>query len=282
MPNFIREYFRYVPSEKKIAYPLLSPDGKYISYMVPLGEELVGLDLSVYWDYQEIEYIPLDEPNKAIRITQHGGSWREAAWSPDSSRLAYQDYDDQGILQLYVYSIPDHTKMQLTRFTEPGLKPGPAWWSPQGNKIAFSLYAAYGSANDPFVLEGLWVVNVQDRQLRKMTWPKPAGWFWEFYWSIDEAQVLVDASASDRYEWFNVASGEMIRHMDNALDGQSLAWPFPITTDLNVIGFTANENQMYRMDVTNNWVEELPIPGELRTFEKYDISPFQGTSNCAP
>ena len=112
--------------------PVLSPTGQYVSYSVYSGE--------LYYDsaqYQDVEIVTLEHPDNPIRLTAHGGAWNGGgAWSPDGSLIAYTDYDEQGVSQVYTTRLEDLTQQLLTDFRTPGLRAGGLSWSPDGDRIA--------------------------------------------------------------------------------------------------------------------------------------------------
>ena len=112
--------------------PVLSPTGQYVSYSVYSGE--------LYYDsaqYQDVEIVTLEHPDNPIRLTAHGGAWSGGgAWSPDGSLIAYTDYDEQGVLQVFTTRLEDLTQQLLTDFRTPGFLAGGLSWSPDGDRIA--------------------------------------------------------------------------------------------------------------------------------------------------
>src|SRR4030043_1328484 len=124
------------PSYGRRAIDILSPDGYWISYKVGSGNvEQRGDDLEpIRYDYEDLETISIDGTKGPYRLSQRGGAWR-AAWSPDSTQIAYSDYDDQGNHQLFVISKDGSNRRQLTSFIDM-VEIRKIMWSPNGEKIA--------------------------------------------------------------------------------------------------------------------------------------------------
>ena len=138
----IEEYFvgGHRNETEWMAWPSLSPSKQWVAYVVWSGE--------FYYsgaEFQDIEVIPVNGGGVPIRLTQRGGSLGE--WCilvpPDGRYLAYSDYDDYGVNQLYYSTFDGTEKHQLTEFTEPGDRVGPVEWSQDGQTIAFGVYRNY-------------------------------------------------------------------------------------------------------------------------------------------
>ena len=67
------------------------------------------------------------------KLTQTGEAW-SPAWSPDGTRIAYDDHSD-GDLEIYVMDADGSDVIQLTDNTVPDATPA---WSPDGEWIAFA------------------------------------------------------------------------------------------------------------------------------------------------
>ena len=116
--------------------PTLSQTGKFIAYVVFSGE--------LYYDtaqHQDVELVSLDNIDHAIRLTTRGGAWKEGgAWSLDGTQIAYTDYDEKDVLQVYITQpINEMAKKQVSQFSKPGEKPaGPLIWSADGKHLVLT------------------------------------------------------------------------------------------------------------------------------------------------
>jgi hypothetical protein len=124
------------PSYARRAIDMLSPDGSWIAYKIGSGIlEQRGDDLEPFrYEFENVETIPTDGAEGPFQLSQRGGAWR-LSWSPDSLYLAYSDYDEHGIHQLYVTSRKGTDRKQLTFLANP-VEIMKILWSPDGNKIA--------------------------------------------------------------------------------------------------------------------------------------------------
>jgi WD40 repeat protein len=135
------------PSTGRRAIDALSPDETWIAYKIGSGSyEQRGDDLEpIRYEYENLETMSVDGTQGPYRLSQNGGAWR-AAWSPDSKQIAYSDYDEKGIHQLFIINKDGTNRRQVTSFTHPRMKGTsltyPAGeilkiiWSPNGEKIA--------------------------------------------------------------------------------------------------------------------------------------------------
>ncbi|MGA2194607.1 MAG: S41 family peptidase [Bryobacteraceae bacterium] len=111
-------------------WPSWSPDGAKIAYISdPSGEE-------------EIWVVPQDGSAPAEQLTTGGKAMRyRPEWSPDGKSIAFCDKDGK----LYVLTVADHKVKEIAHDTEGGIYD--FTWSPRGNFLAFSKYAANGFAS---------------------------------------------------------------------------------------------------------------------------------------
>ncbi len=119
----------------------LSPSGKWVAFIGYSGEQYYSGS-----EYQDVIVVNVGRPSKPVTLTLHSGGLGYA-WSPTETRIAYSDYDDSGVRQLYVMDLNHNVRSQLTRFTEhsasnsnnsaqPGNYIGKPVWSLDGSSIA--------------------------------------------------------------------------------------------------------------------------------------------------
>ena len=120
----------------RYAYYPLSPDDSWIAYLIGSGNiEERGDDLEPFrYEYQDLATMSVDGTAGPYRLSQRGGA-RRVAWSPDGQRLAFSDYDTEGIPQLFVATRDGSNRDQLTHLTQP-MEIGKILWSPDGERIA--------------------------------------------------------------------------------------------------------------------------------------------------
>jgi hypothetical protein len=94
----------------------LSPSGEWIAYrradQWQWGMDITGAEI------QDVVLLPVNDkvPQPIMNLTSRGGSHAPLAWSPDGQYLAYTDYDDAGLNQVFVYDLEKGKETQLTRF----------------------------------------------------------------------------------------------------------------------------------------------------------------------
>jgi WD40-like Beta Propeller Repeat len=141
------------PSYSRRAIDALSPDETWIAYKIGSGNvEERGDDLEpIRYEYENLETMSLDGTQGPYRLSQNGGAWR-AAWSPDSNQIAYSDYDDQGVHQLFVISRNGANRKQITSFIDPKVEIMKILWSPKGDKIAILVDQDGDESDDETIL----------------------------------------------------------------------------------------------------------------------------------
>lgn len=113
----------------------LSPEKEWLAYSVLAGDQ-------TFFDaeFVDIGTYRLDGSRASVLLSQRGGA-KKAAWSPDGQWLAFSDYDDQGVLQVY-RAAPDGTLIQqLTSHNEPLSSIGYLVWSPSSQRVAYAVKA---------------------------------------------------------------------------------------------------------------------------------------------
>jgi WD40 repeat protein len=238
--------------------PKISPLENYVTYVVFSGE--------LYYDsaeYQDIEIAPVNQPDKSIQITSHGGAWKEGGeWSPDGTQIAYTDYDDQGILQIYITQINTWNQITITAFTNPNSRPGPISWSPHEDRLAVMV-------EDQDQEREVWIVSIPQRKANRLN--LPAGLVTiadKIYWSDDGSKVLlfVGDYTNSNFEglyWFDVENNQIIHVLTvkqaaeiNPHAGSFYA-PFPLTLDLSEIAFKSNIYEWFSYDAKSGHLDPV-------------------------
>jgi len=238
--------------------PVLSPTGQYVSYSVFSGEQ--------YYDtaqYQDVEIVTLEHPDNPIRLTTHGGAWSGGgAWSPDGSFIAYTDYDEQGVLQVYTTRLEDLTQQLLTDFHTPGLRAGGLSWSPDGDRIAV-IFESQDNKQE------MWIVSVPAGRVYKLNTPEWVELFSNrMFWSEDGSRLLLmagnyfDSNQSGLY-WFDVEDNRLVHVLTQGdaseINAQTreIAYPFPMTTDLSIVAFFSEPMWWYAYNSVSGQIEPL-------------------------
>ncbi len=134
MGNMITELFSFNYDEDESLYKLApSPNLNAVAYTLGRG----------YLDYDKFEfqdiYIMLADSTEIVEITERGGGWR-GEWSNDGTMLAYSDYDEHGIQQLFVIDSSGNNRRQVSSFTNPGIDIRRIRWSEDNQQILFEFF----------------------------------------------------------------------------------------------------------------------------------------------
>ena len=112
---------------KTVATPRISPDGRFIAYVVS----------ETNWDdnsFQTQIWMAMTATGERYQLTHAKKSSSDPRWSPDSKRLAFLS-DRESTQQIYVISPAGGEATQLTRF-DGGVTGFD--WSPDGKRMVFT------------------------------------------------------------------------------------------------------------------------------------------------
>jgi hypothetical protein len=266
--------------------PSLSKTGKYIAYVVFSGE--------LYYDsaqYQDIEVIKIEDKQHPIRITSHGGAWKEGGvWSPDGMEIAYTDYDDHGILQVYITKIADEiSTMEITQFKDLGIKAGPISWSPSGDQLAVIL-------EDNEQKTSVWIVSTQSHSALKLDLPDGKYPIADkLYWSEDSSRLLLNIGNYIEKDdlaglyWFDIENNKLLHGLTPKSASKinpeidSFAYAFPLSTNLSRAIFYNSKGMWYLYDSVHQNIEYVSWLSNHEWGSHMDISLFSNDfSTCKP
>lgn len=258
----VMDVIHTIEREKNETAPELSPGANYVSVVIWSGE--MFRDSA---EYQDIAVYPVNEPNP-ILLSKHGGVWKYGGeWSPAGERIAYTDYDDNGILQLYVSSNENLShQTQLTHFEDTDLKPGPVSWSPDNDKIALVTYHEDGDLD-------FWILDLNGHKPVQIALPDSIyGIYDRIYWSSGVDTVVIEAESLDERAglyWINIDQAKISHVLDeykavsknSLIDSINLL--FPISTDASVVGFVDGGVNLYKYNTQNGIIEHyFDIPAD--------------------
>jgi hypothetical protein len=240
--------------------PVWSLSKRYISYVVYSGQQFYD-----FAQYQDVEVVQANQQEKAIRLTERGGAWKEGgAWSPKGDQIAYTDYDEQGILQVYLSDLTKNTRRGLTHFTNTNHKPGPIYWSPTGGEIAVFMGETQDSFNEA------WVIAVPAGTVSAI--PKPVGvtgFGGTLWWSETGDKILLTGGGGDPDSaglyWLDSKTFHVLHSLTDGRvkslneNTNSISQPFSLAADLSVIGFYNWRREFFTYRVFDQKVE--PIQG---------------------
>lgn len=242
-------------------YPLLSPDRKWVAYIVWSGE----LKPSGDTEFQDVEVIAVNERTRPFRLTKRGGAGGRI-WSPDSQYLAYSDYDEAGNSQLYLSRPDGSDRHQLTHFTTSEFIVDGIDWSPDGQRLSFDVVDLDDN------LQETWVIHSDGSDLRMLTLddgkPVPGS---GLLWSTDSRTLVVHAwgyESADGLYWFSLDTGK-VDHVfhDVKAPSKHIAFPFLIS-DVQTIGFLGGDYDFYSYNLADDtyklWLDKFTLFPEYK------------------
>lgn len=190
-----------------VAYgEILSASEEWIAYGV--GQGLQGYNS---WEYQDIETMHLID-RVVFRLSEHGGA-RVFAWAPDGLRIAFSDYDENNVQQIYISKRDGKEKKQLTQFNQQDGEVRLLRWSPDGTKLAFQQLT---ELDHP---ETLGMILVSE-SLPFITYTVVPPGVKNFWWDGDEVLVILtefDEVASEIGEgaivWLDTTTRQLVNSL---------------------------------------------------------------------
>ena len=230
-------------STNRYAYYPLSPDNSWIAYLIGSGNyEERGDDIEPFrFEYQDLETMSTDGTEGPYRLSFRGGV-RRVAWSPDGSHLAFNDYDAEGISQLFIISRDGSNRQQLTFNTQP-LEMGKILWSPDGERIALDVYQAGSIA-----LGSAFVINLVHGATH----------------TYENVRVRWWRDNDSLIAWHNTAQGNSSIIVFNATTGEVVPlgnlWCYQMNPFGNpaMVGCMTSDNQFWVYDSMTHTQEQFP------------------------
>jgi len=153
------EPMRITPGSRQATRPALSPDGQWLAFNS--------------WSKQEDLFIVRVDGSSLRELTHDAYQDRGPSWSPDSKRLAFFS-NRSGKYEIWTISVAGDDRQQITN--DPKHMVVSPVWSPDGSRLACSLYGVRSFLIDPGNPDaGETPINVQI----------PNGYFQAWSWSRD-------------------------------------------------------------------------------------------------
>jgi hypothetical protein len=213
----------------------ISSDKNYVLYPVGYGDYINEYP-DGYYELQDIEVIGIQESAKPLRISSNGGAFH-GEWAPIDPFVAYSDYDEVGIHQLFLYDVISNTHQKVTNFQKYSLIIDQIAWSSSGSLIAVE-----------YQIEGEYYLDIYNisTSSRRIFQIKNAGIQW---WLGEE--VLISSGNYNGIlgiHWWDVQKQEIIRSLSWESPYGDMRWPQPFG-DQNQIGFYNAKGEFYIYDV---------------------------------
>jgi hypothetical protein len=190
----------------------VAPNMKWLAYKETSDWE----GLYSIWDShsQDVFLILIDYKNQsdAIKVTKNSGAWHASiSWSPNGQYLAFTDFDDSGVQQLFIYDVVSDTTKQITRLQNLNLNTYvfDFLWGNDSKKLAFVSGQALNNENQFLpTTNALGLIQVDTEKL-----------IWIIAESEEVGIELIDIGLSgilffrtpdDKYNWFDINTNKVI------------------------------------------------------------------------
>jgi WD40 repeat protein len=221
----------------------LSSDENWLAFISGTGNQ----EYATY-EFQNLIVVSVQGEEYKIYQLTNSGLINGVSWKPDSSALAYNDVDNNGIQQVFISNPDGSERLQLTHFDKEGFVIKSLQWSPTGEKLAFLVSEKEGNTNS---------LTIVDTSLsNKVTSIGPIAGIKEYWWSPDDVVVAnilqtdPNKPAEDALSWYSAMTGEELGKLDSSdLPDVNFALPGPLMLS-NQLGFFSH-NKFYVCDISS-------------------------------
>lgn len=187
----VETLFTYLALQEKNLDPYglyfsLSPNEQWVWYWQVSGNPYNEMGPESNYEVQNIFTVSKEFREGPYSLTKNGGGWL-AVWSPIGEKIAYSDYDESGILQVFVSSVQGNDKTQITDFKYKipfetyGTDIRQINWSPDSNNLAITY------VSDESQESGLATVIIDPETGQLNYYQKDT----RFLWWVDAASFMV-------------------------------------------------------------------------------------------
>ena len=282
--NVVEQLADYTNENEHFKVFHLSPDRNWGANNVFLGT----------YEYESIEHRTLQilshsDPGLSVSLAPNEGAYA-FSWSPDGKWLAFTDYDEDHLLQVY-RATPDGQKIQQLTFhsEDPGIIEMIAW-SPDGQRIAYAastlLPHQFEQGNEGWI--GL--ISLDNLQTTRVM-PNQFAYTEELWWSQESDQIAFvgesvlpqdDPLYGSQIHWADGNSGVISKSLYSA---QSPIGHFSLASPVSNLGtfFLAAKDGYYLFDATtdeyNKVLDTIETGGLIRDYAPAPFD-FPGEENC--
>jgi Tol biopolymer transport system component len=244
---------------------------EWIAYNLGHGRQ--GYDS---WEFEDVETMRLSD-QAVFRLSEHGGAGT-VEWSPDGSRITFNDFDENKIRQLYVSQADGSNKTQLTNFSEENIDMYIIKWSPDGKKIAFDMSSTLNGKSNLVVI----LFNGENQVITYPSIPLNVKNLW---WNDNNILVIHSSNDDQSQEpshgkiiWLNTQSGVII----SRLNGEETPDKYIISADYfdqSTAGFFSDFN-FFTYDYQTKTINDL-FKNQFN-YSDWSLAPlgFPGERNC--
>ena len=251
-------------------------------------EVFLGFHNVIQLENLHLEILDRTSPDFKTDLAPNGGAYAHA-WSPDGDWLAFTDFDENLILQLYRATPDGQIVEQLTSHLDDQGVIEIIKWSPDGQYLAYASQSILPNQPEGWIglisLDDLHTVSIK---------PDYFQYTRGLWWSEDSTQIAFvgdsfpDAPANLRgtqMHWAERASGIVFNsfYAEQAPFSQSFGLVTPVG-NLQTIFFEANDGYYLLNATTNNYekiLDNIPKDGIIREFIASPFS-FSGEFDCKP
>ena len=245
----------------------ISPSGKWLSYKVVSGDYGMGYDFAPIQNVMLLKVNSMT-PERSEQITTNGGAISgKVAWSNNDQYLAFTDFDQYKIQQVYLYDLFQRKRLQITHFSTqfPFQEIFGLHWSSDSNYLAFATVQpirnetalAYGSG-------GVYIAEIDSAETKIIQVYKNKGVNRSVFWWGDQNDMVIMANNEGKYlndadytiGWFDVREEKIVKtktDIDLGLN-QNIYFIIPVTQDNNFIGLFGKDLFIY--DYVNNSLQK--------------------------
>lgn len=238
-------------------WPSLSPDGRRISYAVWIGQLYVSAEI------QNVEVRNLFGDYDVFQLSQNGGSWNKGGvWSPDGSKIAFSDLDNNGISQIFLSSPEGDEIKQLTTNSESGTRFEAIKWSPDGNLFGV-IFREWDDSQEKILSSSIIIFSVNGEHRELISFNEDEVIIGtSFWWSKDNERIYLithdyDKALGKNY-WLSSYDGEVLFEIyDNQISEEFDSMLIP-TKDIDLLIYSIRDNYyLYDSKIKESrfWIE---------------------------
>lgn len=263
--------------EDRIYNASISPSEQWLAYLVITGDW--GMSYSDA-EIQDLRLLKIDKvsPQKALNLTSRGGARpNTVVWSPDSRYLAYTDFDDNGIQQIFMFDLNTNAISQISHFGENAKNEQiiTLRWSFDSNHIAFATYTSLGESSH--TSSAIYVYDFLKRNFQQLDLQVSYVHDNDIWWG-DGLQLLINQKeftelSQTRFGivWFDVEKDEIIRKLSQDEIKANLFSIIPLSDDLGrilIADLPAPDVYIYELGKNELTVKEQEFMGGIYDFVK--------------
>lgn len=211
-----------------------------------------------------IGLVSLLNQNELKMLSNNGGA-DSVQWSPNSSLLAFTDFDSNKIKQVYLFDIQKSLFSKLTSFNDPNQGVLSIKWSPNGQYLAINIKNAEKNSVQIFDLENNTPLIILEGKY--------------IFWWIDDKTILL--SSGDSVNIFDITQSKTIRDGTKIFFNNGIFFPF--RTNSNIGFFKGNDFLVYDYDQNRLFqIDDLSGQNLFDYIIGWHVSPldFPGLDQC--